>query len=127
MVDTKALNEKLMKFCGIEYGKADKFVSLPSLWCYGYYLNGKRIRRTCPDLVHELDAQKKYIHPKLSHDEYELSLISGKINKTTNPLWTNTVSIFDIKRNIVFSDRNDNMALAFALAVEKLIDSMEIK
>jgi hypothetical protein len=119
MTDFKALNEKLMKFCGIECGKADKFVSIPSLWGYGYYLNGKRIRRTCPDLVHELDAQKKYIHPKL--DLYHIQK-----NYLVSPRMWN-IDLYEIGGEVRFSGYNESESLAFVLAVEKLIDSMDGK
>lgn len=118
--NTKEINEKLMKFCGIEYKKSetifgDKLVAYSS----GYYWRGKFIRKTCPDLVHDYDVQRKYLHKELSRRGIYFQY-NSEISKAV--IYTNKIGVS------LFFDRIDKeFTVAFALAVEKLIDEVKKK
>ena len=114
MKSTKELNEKLLKFAGITFVKRRL---AHHLYVSGYYLDGKIIRKTCPDLVHELDLQKKYLWPTLKKLGYTIDLTiyycEGYSVHLTHPY----------KKSVVY-EHAESLALDFALAVEKLIDSL---
>jgi len=97
-LDTKALNIKLLKFAGLNFPE--------------YVMKYESI---IPDLVNSLDEQSKYIYPKLKELRYTL------INKrTTSSGWLVTIGLDN------YEGLNESESLAFALAVEKLIDSTKV-
>jgi hypothetical protein len=115
-MSTKELNDKLLKFAGIEFQRHDTIYGNIKMPFNGYFLNGKHIRKTAPDLVHDANAQIKYLYPKL------------KIINKTNGFKDWTVSLnFGIGKIPCFIGESKTESLALALAVEKYIDSLEQK
>ncbi len=120
-MDTKALNEKLLKFAGFTFtekplpkGKSYKEWKYPE--SYGY-LNQPGV----PDLVNSLDAQAKWIYPKLAQD-YRIDKIYHPITK----VWAISLSHLVVgAEETLYSPYDESESVAFALVVEKLIDSME--
>ncbi len=136
-IDTKILNKKLMDFVGLEFRKFEvKYGGTPIPFS-GYYFKNKYVRKTCPDLVHELDTQLKYLWPRLRELGFMIRYQYSELrdNDTGKILydWTYYSSIFDMSyknglKNHRFDAINpDSPALACALAVEKLIDCLDEK
>jgi len=126
-MDTKALNEKLLKFVGLVFEKHYiKFskTECESISTTGYYFNGKFIRKSAPDLVHDLNAQAKYIYPKLAERKLRIEFRKD-FDEFNGHLFSCYWTIFDGMSIVGNGEDMDNPALAFALAVEKLIDRME--
>jgi hypothetical protein len=124
-IDTKALNEKIAKWIGF------KFVNIKNHYDDGSTFNGWKsplinknpysytLRPELPDLVNSLDAQAKWIWPELTLYGYAIEInvdIFGKI-------WCSLILVMNNYSTIQHTDKN--AALAFALAVEKLIDSLD--
>lgn len=110
-METKELNDKLLKFAGIEFQKHEPIYGNIKLPFSGYFLNGKCIRKTAPDLVHDLNAQQKYLYPKLKGKDW--SIIAYQRGG------------FGAYADYPHFGVNANSAsLAFALVCEKYIDSL---
>jgi hypothetical protein len=130
-IDTKALQGKLLKFAGLEHKRIS--LTYDPIPTYGYYLNNKFIRISCPDLVRSLEAQLKYIWPKLRElgymIRYQYSELRDENGKVISD-WIYYCSIFDMKykRGLKYSRfdamNNDSPAIACALAISKLIDAL---
>ncbi len=117
--DVQKLNEKLLKFCGFTLSREDHFDSgeVEKYW------RMENSTYPCIDLVHDFEAQRKFLYGKLGIFEIRLDAESRV-----------ATAIFYPNSN---SPRNDNpywaaapeldLCLAIALATEKYIDSMERK
>jgi hypothetical protein len=116
-MDNKSLNEKLLEFVGLEY-KNQQLIH--HLFACGYYLDGKLIRKTCPDLVNELGMQSKYLYPKLI--ELKCYVFKGLV-KPINEDYYWVVTIHYNGTRIMEEHKSE--ALAFALACERLIYELE--
>lgn len=126
-IDTKKLNEKLLKLAGIEFKEYDYVVPIKDILgrisqtrkahFRGYVKDGKSINRSAYlDLVRDLNAQAKWIYP----------ILAGKTITKSNYYkgWhtgINTDKLFGAGGN------GETEPLSFALACEKLIDSLENK
>jgi hypothetical protein len=120
-IDTKALNEKLLNFAGVRF---EKHQLAHHLFSSGYYYKGKNIRKTAPDLVHSLDTQAKYIYPKLrSLNQYNFLVVEGLV-PFPGIYWAKIVDSLN-PHLATFLISHENPAVAFALACEKLIDSLK--
>lgn len=113
------LNENLLKFAGFT---SKKHPSGNWLMWYEELSNHKRIYydNKPPDLVNSLDAQAKWIYPKLQKIGYTISLNMYECSGCS-------CDIANIITNIKLTTYDNNLSVSFALAVEKLIDSMEKK
>ncbi len=110
------LNEKLLKFAGFTYkekllpkGKSYKSWELPKDY-FG---------TTIPDLVNSLDAQSKWLMPKLQNEGYCITMDAFD----RNGFGVEIMNI--ITRRTIRIRSHESFSLAVALAVEKLIDSMD--
>jgi hypothetical protein len=134
-MNTQALNEKLLKFARLKFKTHFIRFGGVSTPYSGYYLNNKFVRRTKPDLVHNLNYQYKYLWPKLRKlgfmIRYQYSQLRDNDTAKLISGWTYYCEIYDIsyKRGLnnfqYWAINRDNPALACALAIEKLIDNME--
>ncbi len=114
-IDTRKLNEKLLRFAGF----------IQTVHSY-HYVNGVKHLKWInqadmldrePDLVHSLDAQTKWIYPELIKREVFFSLIYF-------PQLVKFKAYYEANISLFTSTDPDNPAIAFALAVEKYIDSV---
>ena len=121
-INVKALNEKLLRFAGLTFEnyfcEKPYTISIPdnvkktyTSYFIGYKKDGKPIGRKTPlDLVHSLDAQSKWLYPKLDTIE---------ITKGRNLPW-----VVNLESPHVSGEHNDP-AVAFALACEEYIDRIK--
>ncbi len=115
-MDTNKLNEKLASFAGFKI-PINKFDNKPfphskysaDLW---ENPNGEIIREL-PDLVNNLNNQEKWIYPKLK-------ALDCEVHKEFKKDWWNV----KLSHEYFYHGYAEYEALAFALAVEKLIDSL---
>lgn len=120
-MNTKELNEKLLKFAGIEYLTYEYKFGGAGMPYSGWYLNGKRIRQTAPDLVHDANAQIKYLYSAIKN------LPESRFGDTSFGIeWQSETNNYFAYIKI-FNEYNafdENPAIAFALACEKYIDGL---
>jgi hypothetical protein len=117
-MENQPLNEKLLKFAGFTY----KSWITENTTKYWHDVSGDCKFRT-PNLVNSLDAQSKYIYPKLQKDGYNISIIAYECYGF-DCIITNCVRPNELRFN---KKDNNSMSMAFALCCEKLIDSLEKK
>lgn len=125
-IDTKTLNEKLAVWVGFKI-PINRFTNKPfphnkhsaNLW----ETPEGMITTELPDLVGSLDAQVKWIYPKLVNLRY-IFFIGNPVNFHNNQY---NVEILSEDYELEYKTSDNNPAMAFALAVEKLIDSLEKK
>lgn len=115
-IDAKKLNEKLLKFAGF-YKK--EWIS-EILWHYPTDY-GADVKFKEPNLVKCLELQTKYLYPKLKENQ---CYVTKKYNYETDDY---AVFIYRLSKPPIESVGQKSEALAFALAVEKLINSLEKK
>lgn len=111
-LDTKSLNEKLLKFAGLELRpELGVFGGLPYRHG-GWFYKGEYVRSTTPDLVHDLNAQAKWLYPELRRSHLGI-IMTIDSNGATAHLYS---------RDIPISITNKTLSIAFALAVEEYIN-----
>jgi hypothetical protein len=130
-INTDKLNEKLLNFAGFEqkpgdgnyWGKKDEDWGIPY--------------NRMPDLVNSLDLQQQSIWPKLRELGYMIRYQYSELRDNDTGIkisdWTYTCWIYDISRrhdrifrnHEFWSMNKENPALACALAVEQLIETLE--
>jgi len=118
--DLKALNEKLLEFAGFKpctYNGTNEIIYSSS----GYILwdnpSGVYIGITDFDLVNDANAQIKWLYPKLMDYAFGWDY---------DPATLKYLAYIDGRFIICcMGESNDSPTLAFALAVEKLIDYLE--
>ncbi|MFA5300982.1 MAG: hypothetical protein WC389_22545 [Lutibacter sp.] len=123
----EALNEKLLKFIGFKY--VEKPLPKGRTWKDWYIENypagnpnGKCFVK--PDVVNSLDLQHRWIYPKLAELNYEITKHLHPNDTEGN--WR--ITLFALKSPFKDAEASDeNEAVAFALACEKLIDELEEK
>ncbi len=133
-INHKALNEKLLKFCGFNYKPLYKNSDLNVWWLPD---GEPPADLKTPNLVKNLNAQFKYIWPKLKEEgwmiRYQYSQLRDNDTGKLISDWTYTCWVYDVshKRGLnnfeYWVTNKENPAIACALAVEKLIDSMDGK
>ena len=115
-VDTKALNEKLAIFCGFKKLNEPEWSQNEGKTLRWVYPDGHKMS-LLPQLVNSLDAQSKWIYPKLIKDNL-------RITKDYNPrmnIWK--VEIYNTNNEGLSENKSE--ALAFAFAVSRYIDSLD--
>lgn len=120
-MNTKELNEKLLKFAGIEFQTHEHVYDNIKFPYSGWYLNGKRIRQTAPDLVHDANAQIKYLYSAIKN------LPESRFGDTSFGIgWQSETNNYFAYIKI-FNEYNafdENPAIAFAFACGKCIDGL---
>lgn len=118
----KALNEKLLKFAGFErFTQAQWDISLYVGCQYCKAPDGTiYTASTAPDLVNDANAQIKWLYAKLLKEFIV-------IRKVYEPALSQCEVDLEVSMDEVHIAYNKSETLAFALAVEKYIDSLEKK
>ena len=126
------INDRLLKFAGLEFKTQQiKFGTL-SVPFSGYYLNGQFIRKTKPDLVNDMSYQQKYLYPKLIELWGERISITlrhfedASLKYPNEKQWHVTIGKWELSENgfvLRYGGFGDTPAIAFANAINKLIES----
>jgi len=117
--DLSTLNKKLALFIGFKSENYDDAYGLPRT---RYYYPDGKIVDTAIDLVNDANSQVKWIYPKIANLPES---IYGDTNFGIE--WDSESRKYYafIVITGMYDCTNENPALAFALAVEKLIDYLE--
>ncbi|MFA5299289.1 MAG: hypothetical protein WC389_13955 [Lutibacter sp.] len=121
-MNTKELNEKLLKFAGFIKILKPEWSQNDNKNLRWIYPNGQKYS-THPNLITSLDLQAKWIYPKIAEAQLEIQL-----HKDWDIQWRNHPYVCQIIKSshyqVGYGEDNDSMSIAFALAVEKYIDGL---
>lgn len=125
-MDTKRLNAKLLEWAGFSKIIPPEWNQNESKYLRYVFPNGEK-HFLHPNLITSLDAQVKWIYPKLQIAKLRIEYFKDYwFNDNENHgyhYWT----IYQDRTIVGHGEHNSNPALAFALAIEQLIDKGDCK